>query len=99
MSQAGFYLRPGKNGVSPMAFSNELICPHCMAKKWKFVTVVNQFYLRYLCKACKNTILYDVSNRPEHPYTPYKKNNFFRDLIERSKGMTGKTHSPVQAKA
>lgn len=78
-------LVPGKKGVNPMAFSNELICPYCGEKKWKFVEKAAEFYLRYRCKACNRTILYDISNRPEHPYTPYKKANFFRDLIERCK--------------
>ena len=76
---------PVKGKVNPGAFSGELICPFCNATKWKFVENVTPTRLRYRCKACNQTIQYDISNRPtEHPYAPFKKRKWM-DLVERSK--------------
>jgi len=72
-------------GLSKAAFSNELFCPYCNSKKWKFVENIGRTRVRYRCKNCRQTIQYDFSNRPdEHPYAALQKAKW-QKIVERSK--------------
>lgn len=72
-----------RKGMNPAAFGSELTCPYCQGTKWKYIEKVSQFRFRYQCKACKKTVQYDTSNRPEHPYAREMKSNKFMDMIRK----------------
>lgn len=84
-------LKPGVNR-SRQAFRGKLECPHiinvggipvtCGSEKMEFVENVNPTRIRYRCKACRRTLIYDFSNNPSHPYASYGKNKF-RQIVER----------------
>jgi transposase-like protein len=51
--------------ATPEKYADELSCPHCLKHNVKFKEVSGPFHLRYQCKDCGGTLIYDISNRPE----------------------------------
>jgi len=80
---------PIKGKVNPGAFRGELLCPYCRASKWDFVENASRYRIRYRCKKCHKTIIYDFTNNPGHPYEVYGKGKF-RQLVETWKNNKGR---------
>jgi len=85
-----------RHGMNQGAFGTELTCPSlvtglsgtpeiCGANKWQFVEQVSRFRIRYRCKACHKTIIYEFTANPGHPYEAYGKNKWQR-IVESWKG-------------
>ena len=67
----------GGKEVSKVAFCSEhLWCPYCNGTRWDFVEKVRTCVTRYRCKDCRNTVLYDYSANPSHPYEIFGKGKF-----------------------
>jgi rubredoxin len=78
-----------RKGMTKGAFGTQLTCPNlvnglsgapevCSASKWEFVERVGPFRMRYRCKACHKTVIYEYSANPGHPYEAYGKNKWQR---------------------
>ena len=76
-------------GMADGAFGNRLTCPSLVtglsgepevygAEKWQFVEKIGPFRIRYRCKVCHKTIIYEFSGNPGHPYEAYGKNKWQR---------------------
>jgi transposase-like protein len=66
-------------GVAKAAFySDKLFCPYCNGTRWRFEEKVRAATIRYRCKDCHNTVLYDFGANPDHPYKIYGKGVFKR---------------------
>jgi hypothetical protein len=80
-----------RHGMNRAAFGTPLVChalvnkngkPEiCGAQNWRFVETVSQFRIRYQCKTCGCTAIYDFSNNPGHPYEAYGKGKF-RQIVD-----------------
>jgi rubredoxin len=77
------------------AFGSKLTCPGlvtglsghpemCGAEKWEFVEKVGAFRIRYRCKVCHKTIIYEYGNNPGHPYEAYGKSKW-RQIVDKWK--------------
>jgi len=69
-------------GMSKVAFQGQLECPYCNHTKWKYVENQGKFRIRYRCKNCHKTLIYDFTNNPGHPYCDFGK-GIFRRIVER----------------
>ena len=78
-----------RKGMSQGAFGTDLTCPSlvsgiggkaevCSANKWEFVQKLGPYRIRYRCKACKNTLIYEFTNNPGHPYEGFGKTKWQR---------------------
>lgn len=67
------------------AYRGELTCPVCRSKAIRRLDDVTPTRLRYRCRKCGLAFQYDISNRLNHPYAPFKSNKF-RELVGRTKG-------------
>ena len=68
-----------RKGMTRGAFGTQLTCPAivtglsakpeiCNASNWQFVERIGMYRIRYRCKACHKTLIYEYSNNPGHPY-------------------------------
>jgi transposase-like protein len=84
-----------RTGMNRGAFGTKLTCPAlvtglsnkpeiCNASRWEFVEQIGMYRVRYRCKACHKTIVYDYSGNPGHPYEVYGKNKWQR-IVQRWK--------------
>ena len=67
-------------GMNKAAFSGNLNCPweECQSRSIRFVEYVSTYRIRYRCRKCGKTFQYDISNRLDHPFAPYKKQKWLR---------------------
>jgi hypothetical protein len=85
-----------RKGQNPGAWRGPLTCPHidfagnvCGAQKWKYVSRVSPYRIRYMCKKCGRTTQYDYSNNLEHPYAVFGKSKY-RQIVEAARNRKGK---------
>ena len=74
-----------RKGKGQGAFGTQLLCPYCQTSKWQFVEKAGACRIRYRCKVCHKTIVYEYSDNPGHPYEAYGKSKWQR-LVEQWKG-------------
>lgn len=78
-----------RKSMAKGAFGNKLTCPAlvagidgqpemCGAEAWSFVESIGPYRIRYRCKVCHKTVVYDFSNNPGHPYEVYAKSKWQR---------------------
>lgn len=68
-------------GINKAAYQGKLTCPAlnertletCGSSALRFVENLNPYLLRYRCRKCGKTFLYDISGRSMHPYVPTQK--------------------------
>lgn len=78
-------------GMSKAAYSGTLKCPRpkrvgnnlimgeeCGSTSLRYVEHVSPFRIRYRCRKCGGTLQYDISNRLDHPYVPFKKSKWLQ---------------------
>ena len=76
-----------RKGATQGAYGTKLLCPNlvtglsgnpemCNANRWEFVEKIGPFRVRYRCKACHKTVIYEYANNPGHPYEAYGKNKW-----------------------
>ena len=84
------------SGISKAAFqADKLFCPFCQGTRWKYVENVGSFCIRYRCKDCHKTVLYDFSANPDHPYKRFGK-GIWKQILEGLQA--GKTSDEVVQK-
>ena len=90
-----------RKGMTKGAFGTQLTCPSlvtglsgtaeaCGASKWEFVEKAGPMRIRYRCKVCHKTLVYDFSGNPSHPYASYGKSKW-RNIVDKWKETKG-TH-------
>jgi len=62
--------------INPGAYRGELTCPVCRSTANRRLPDVTPTRLRFRCRKCGLAYQYDISNRPTHPYAPFKRNKF-----------------------
>ena len=93
-----------RSGMSQGAFGTKLTCPAlvtglngqpevCGASKWAFVEKCGAYRIRYRCRACHKTMIYEYANNPGHPYEAYGKNKWQR-IVDKWKGTHPKGINP-----
>lgn len=86
--------RAPRKGLSKAAFRDKLTCPGlmkgpapdytpilCGAEKWEYVEKLGAYRIRYRCKVCGKTIMYDFSANMNHPYAVFGKNKW-RQIVD-----------------
>lgn len=94
-----------RKGMNQGAFGNRLTCPAmvtgpdkrpilCDAEKWEYVEKISMFRIRYRCKVCGKSVIYDFSNRPDHPYAGFGKNKW-QQIVDHWKEKNRKGMRPL----
>ena len=92
-----------RKGMHEAAFGSKLTCPGmvtglsgsmeiCGASNWQFVERCGVNRIRYRCRACHRTIIYEYSNNPGHPYEAYGKNKWQRIVQQWKDGHASRGH-------
>lgn len=72
-------------GKNPGAYRGKLTCPVCTSEANRLIEWLTPYRARYRCRKCGLTYQYDISGAPypyNHPYTPFKNNSRFRDIVD-----------------
>ena len=100
-------ITPGmqRKGMSRAAFGTPMTCPYmvqglsgkpevCGASSWRFVEQLGPYRIRYRCKACGKTLIYEFSNNPGHPYEAYGKSKWQKIVELWKKGQATRGRKP-----
>jgi rubredoxin len=64
----------------------------CGSTKWELINQISPFRIRYRCKVCHKTIIYEFTNNPGHPYEAYGKNKWQRIVDRWKQGHASRGH-------